>query len=179
MLVTRRFGRDHCAGWRGRRPKKIENWAGGPLLVILTAVLVFGAYLGPLGLEGGVIGAVLLAGTAQTSLRTSQIALMLLALVCLGAWLMPGVTRSIGPTGSSVLLASAGICLLVHWLLYGLVADRRSMVEQLLLAGGMAAVSVIVFVDGLGLSFRSLVLLDLWKPLKASVVGLFRAVTGI
>ncbi len=169
------------------RGEAMDGWAMGPLLVISAAVLVFGAYLEPFGLEGATIGAVLVAGSGRAQQSRLQLTLVVLAMLLLTTVLLPGMTRKVGPEITTGLLTAAGVLLAAHLVLYAVKEDLREMIEQAVLALALSVISVIIFVDALGLTFKSIFALDLWLPVKKALVlpvvgavrGLFRAITGI
>ena len=165
----------------------MDRWAVGPLMVILTAVLVFGAYLEPFGLEGATIGAVLLASTGRVPQGRVQLMLLAVAIVLLGMALLPGVARKLWPLLAMSLLPGAGLAILAQIAISAHSETVRAMVEQATLAIVLAMLAVVVFVDALGLTFRSIFVMDLWLPVKTNLVqpvaqfirGLVQAVTGI
>jgi len=166
-------------GFLHRSDNAMDTWAVGPLLVILSGVLVFGACLEPFGLEGATIGSILIASSGRAQQNRLQICLLVLAIIGLSASLYPGMGRLIGQGAILVMLAVSGLALLVHWLIYAFSETRRALIEQLVLAFVLAILAVIVFADLLGLPFKSQFVLSVWLPIKAVITPAFKAVRGL
>jgi hypothetical protein len=159
---------------------RTEPWAFGPLVIILSAVLVFSALLERVGFEGAVVAAVLLAGSAQSRPSIPQMVLVVAAIAMLLVVLYPGMSRRIGSGIVDILMWSALAALLAHVARYAVGAPIRTLIETLLLAAALAVFCVVVFADLLGLPFKSLFVLDLWLPVKTTVfVPLFNLVRGL
>ena len=159
---------------------RMEPWAFGPLVIILSAVLVFSALLERVGFEGAVIAAVLLAGSAQSRPNIVQTVLVIASIAVLLVVLYPGMSRRIGGSITDILLWGVVAALLAHVVLYAVGAPIRTLVETLILAVALAVFCVIVFADLLGLPFKSLFVLDLWLPVKNTVfVPVFNLLRGL
>ncbi|MFM9941306.1 MAG: tripartite tricarboxylate transporter TctB family protein [Hyphomicrobiaceae bacterium] len=175
-------------GGLARRPENaMDTWAFGPLLVIIAAVVAFGACLEPYGLEGATIGAILIASAGRARQNALQICLLIFAIIGLTASLYPGINRLLGASTVTAILAASGAALLLQWLIYAFGETRRALIEQAILALVLAVLSVIVFADLLGLPFKSLFVQQLWMPIKTTVFqpvfqgigGVIKAVRGL
>ena len=158
-----------------RRGEPMEAWAWGELVAILDAVLLFGAALEVLGLEAAILGAVLIGGTgAPTPNRFERICLGVAA-VALSLFLMPGLaTKLVAWTGGNwgqtiiglVAIAASTAAVASH-------ARRVTFVtlaERVLLGVGLGIVCIIVFVDGLGLTMKSVIVTDAWILIKDTII---------
>lgn len=153
-----------------KRGEPMEAWDWGQLLAILAAVLVFGAALEGFGLELAILGAVLIGGVAQPDpTRLERFSLAGLS-IALSLFLWPGFVGKLSAVASptAVLLGLTALTLTI-------VAShtRRvpmaTFIERVALAVGMGAASIIIFVDGLGLTMKSLFIMDIWNVVKSIV----------
>lgn len=158
-----------------RRGEPMEAWAWSQLLAILAAVLVFGAVLEALGLEIAILGAVLVAGVATPEPTRLEQRLLVVLSVLLSLYLWPGtvakITKQTGITSFGILALFASLALAV--LIIASHTRRVPMatfLERVLLALGMGAVAIIIFVDGLGLTLKSAFVMDIWNILKSLVI---------
>lgn len=183
-----------------RRGEPMEAWAWGQMVAILDAVLLFGAALEPVGLEMAIMGAVLLAGTATPSPNRFEHYCLVVGGLLLSYFLLPGATAKLasvmGLSGTSVALpgiaglnivALAILGLASLALLLAVVSHVRhvpfAIVKEQVVGGVVLAVlCIIIFVDALGLTMKSLFVLDGWIAVKRvtlqPLVQLIRAAMG-
>ncbi len=154
-----------------RRGEPMEAWAWGELVAILDAVLLFGAALEVLGVEAAILGAVLIGGTGAPTPNHFERVCLAIAAFFLTLFLLPGFAAKMG--GGSIqtiigLLAvgASAVAILSH--------ARRVpfsvLAERVLLGVGLGIVCIIVFVDGLGLTMKSVIVTDAWSLLKDTVI---------
>lgn len=157
-----------------KRGEIMEAWSWGQLLAILAAVLVFGAALEGMGLELAILGAILIGGVAQP--EPTPLARWLLAVLCaaLALFLWPGTTAAVVKlTGTAAVrdlwLIASTILTLSIVALHTLRVPVLAFLERVALAAGLGIASIIIFVDGLGLTMKSLFVMDVWGVIKAAV----------
>lgn len=158
-----------------RRGEGMDAWAWGELLAILSAVLLFGAALEVLGLEAAILGAVLIGGTgAPTPNRFERICLVVAA-VTLSLFLMPGFGAKVNAlTGAGVIHSTMGIIAVIASVIAVISHAQRvplaTMLERVLLGVGLGIICIIIFVDGLGLTMKSVVVMDVWNAVKSTII---------
>ena len=158
-----------------RRGEAMEAWAWGELVAILDAVLLFGAALEVLGLEAAILGAVLIGGTgAPTPNKFERICLAFAALF-LTLFLLPGFgTKVKALTGIVPLHSIVGLLAIAACAAAVLSHARRVpfgvLAERVLLGVGLGIVCIIIFVDGLGLTMKSVIVTDAWNALKNGLI---------
>ena len=149
----------------------MEAWAWGELVAILDAVLLFGAALEVLGLEAAILGAVLIGGTGAPTPNHFERICLGFAAVFLTLFLLPGFAAKIGggPVQNIIGLLAVAACaaaVLSHArrVPFGLLAER------VLLGVGLGIGCIIIFVDGRGLSMKSVIVTDAWNALKNGLI---------
>ncbi len=154
-----------------KRGEPMEAWAWGELVAILDAVLLFAAALEVLGLEAAILGAVLIGGTGAPSPNHFERVCLGFAAFFLTLFLLPGFAVKIGGGSIQMVIgllavAACAAAILSHArrVPFGVLAER------VLLGVGLGIVCIIVFVDGLGLTMKSVIVTDAWNVLKDAVI---------
>ncbi len=158
-----------------RRGEGMGEWAWGELLAILSAVLLFGAALEILGLEAAILGAVLIGGTGAPSPNRFERSCLVIASITLSLYLMPGfATKITAVTGASAASTAVGVIAVLASAIAVVSHSQRvplaTMLERVLLGVGLGVVCIIVFVDGLGLTMKSVVVMDVWNVIKSVII---------
>ena len=158
-----------------RRGEGMGEWSWGELLAILSAVLLFGAALEVLGLEAAILGAVLIGGTGAPSPNHFERVCLVVAAVALSLFLMPGFGAKVTAlTGAGVIHNAMGVIAVIASVCAVVSHSRRvtltTMLERVLLGVGLGIVCIIVFVDGLGLTMKSVVVMDVWNAIKSAII---------
>ena len=157
-----------------KRGTPMEAWTWGPVLAILSAVMIFGATLEDFGLELAILGAVMVGGVADPAPNRHERWLLAFVAVGLAMLLWPGTMKKITTlTGSTVPgLAISGLialAILAVVLSHARRVELPVIVERMALALGLGAICTIIFVDGLGLTMKSMVVTDLWTAVKSAI----------
>lgn len=158
-----------------KRGEPMEAWSWGQLLAILTAVLVFGAALETFGLEIAILGAVLIGGVADPAPTRFERTLLTVLSFGLALFLWPGAVPKIsGLLGSKAIITGwLGILTLAVVAIVAMHARRVPIpvfIERIMLAAGLGIVSIIIFVDGLGLTLKSAFVIDIWTAIKSTLI---------
>ncbi len=150
------------------------TWGWGQLLAVLTAVLLFGATLENVGLEAAVFGAVMISSMVHPEPRPLEKAFLVFAALGLATHLWPGFVLGMkakyGMVPSLAPLALGAIAAATALLTHIRRTETAQFLERMALSALLAAFVIVVFVDGLGLTMRSLLLLDLWTGLKDAAI---------
>ena len=158
-----------------RKGEPMEAWAWGELVAILDAVLLFGAALEVLGLEAAILGAVLIGGTGAPSPNRFERICLVFAALFLTLFLLPGFgSKVLAVTGSQSPHTIIGLLAVAACAAAVLSHARRvplvTLVERVALGVGLGIVCIITFVDGLGLTMKSVIVTDAWSALKNGLI---------
>lgn len=160
---------------RGQHGEPMEAWAWGPLLAILAAVLLFGAALETIGLELAILGAVMLGGVADPSPSRFEKICLVVASIGLSLFLWPGALAVFVKWTGNAIIPQATVAVSAAATVLAIASHARHvempiLLERVLLALGLGIVSVVVFVDGLSLTMKSLYVLDIWTAIKSTIL---------
>ncbi len=156
-----------------KRGEPMEAWAWGQLLAITAAVLVFGGALEGYGLEIAILGAVLIGGVADPMPTRFERTCLSVLSIALALFLWPGAVAKIAnttgfPWVNTLWLAAISLGVVLTVASHARRVPMAVFVERIALAVGMGIVSIIIFVDGLGLTMKSLVVIDVWTFIKTT-----------
>lgn len=160
---------------RGQHGEPMEAWTWGPLLAILAAVLLFGAALETIGLELAILGAVMLGGVADPSPSRFERTCLVVVSIGLSLFLWPGALAALVKWTGISIIPQATVAVSVAATLLAVASHGRQvetpiLVERVMLALGLGIVSVVVFVDGLSLTMKSLFVMDIWMAIKSTIL---------
>ena len=156
-----------------RRGEPMEAWAWGQLIAISAAVLVFGAALEGLGLELAILGAVLVGGVADPAPTRLERTLLTIASLGFSLFLWPGLVARLGTSAPALqwaLLVIPGLAAIIAIASHARRVPVAVFVERIALAVGLGVASIIIFVDGLGLTLKSMVVMDVWTVIKTGLI---------
>jgi hypothetical protein len=139
--------------------RAMEPWEWQPLLVILLSVLVFAVTIETSGLFAAAFLAVFVGRLADIDGQRGDA--ILLAGLIVGLLVLAALFNSRAPISSAKMFGwlavsalVAGLSIRMLWIRLSLMSGRQ-IVETVLLAIGLALGSVLVFINGLGLSMKA------------------------